>query len=70
MPHRCPLPFPPDKAEDITADDIVAAAVQAFGPRLAIACSFQQEEAVLLDMAFAASPDVRVFALDTGFLFP
>ncbi len=54
----------------MNADDIVAAAIQAFHPRMAIACSFQQEEAVILDMAFAVRPDVRVFALDTGFLFP
>jgi phosphoadenosine phosphosulfate reductase len=54
----------------MSADDIVAAAIHAFHPRMAIACSFQQEEAVILDMAFAVRPDVRVFALDTGFLFP
>ncbi len=70
MPDRNPLPFTPTEAEDLTADEIVAAAVTAFGDRLAIACSFQQEEAVILDMAFAVRPDVRVFALDTGFLFP
>ncbi len=70
VPNPSPLPFSPAEAEDLTADQVVAAAVQAFGPRLAIACSFQQEEAVILDMAFAVRPDVRVFALDTGFLFP
>jgi phosphoadenosine phosphosulfate reductase len=68
--HPNPLPFTPADAEQMSADDIVAAAIQAFHPRMAIACSFQQEEAVILDMAFAVRPDVRVFALDTGFLFP
>jgi phosphoadenosine phosphosulfate reductase len=70
MANPNPLPFTPAEAEQMTADEIVAAAVTAFGPRLSIACSFQQEEAVILDMAFAVRPDVRVFALDTGFLFP
>ena len=70
MANPNPLPFTPAEAEQMTADEIVAAAVTTFGPRLSIACSFQQEEAVILDVAFAVRPDVRVFALDTGFLFP
>ena len=65
-----PLPFTPAEAEGLTADEIVAAALDAFHPDIALACSFQQEEAVLLDMAFAARADARVFALDTGVLFP
>ena len=52
------------------AAELVAAALDALHPTIAIACSFQQEEAVLLDMAFSARSDVRVFALDTGVLFP
>ncbi|MEO2140135.1 MAG: phosphoadenosine phosphosulfate reductase family protein, partial [Thermoleophilia bacterium] len=70
MPSTPPLPFPPDAAEHMTADEIVAESIAAFHPRIALACSFQQEEAVLLDMALTARPDARVFALDTGFLFP
>ena len=65
-----PFPFTPAEAEALTADEIVAAAITAFHPGIALACSFQQEEAVLLDMVFAVRPDARVFALDTGFLFP
>ncbi|MGB1626844.1 MAG: phosphoadenylyl-sulfate reductase [Miltoncostaeaceae bacterium] len=70
MPSTPPLPFPPDAAEHMTADEIVAESIAAFHPRIALACSFQQEEAVLLDMALTARPDARVFALDTRFLFP
>jgi len=70
MPTTKPLPFTPAEAETMTADDLVAAAIAAFHPGIALACSFQQEEAVLLDMVCAARPDARVFALDTGFLFP
>lgn len=65
-----PLPFTPDEAELLTADVIIAAALEAFQPSIALACSFQQEESVLLEMAFAARADTRVFALDTGVLFP
>ena len=64
------LPFDPSAAESMTADELVAAALDAFHPRIALACSFQQEEAVLLEMALTARPDARVFALDTGVLFP
>ena len=39
-------------------------------PRLALACSFQKEEAVLLDMLLTREPSARVFALDTHVLFP
>lgn len=60
----------PEAAEALTADELVQAAVEAFHPAIALACSFQQEEAVLLDMLMSARADARVFALDTGVLFP
>jgi len=53
----------------MTAEDVVAEAVERFHPRMALACSFQKEETVLLDMLFAAQPAARVFALDTRVLF-
>ena len=54
----------------MSAEAIVAACLDAFHPHIALACSFQQEEAVLLEMVFAARSDARVFALDTDVLFP
>ena len=39
-------------------------------PRLALACSFQKEEAVLIDMLLELEPAARVFTIDTGVLFP
>ena len=39
-------------------------------PRLALACSFQKEEAVLIDMLLTLEPTARVFTIDTGVLFP
>jgi phosphoadenosine phosphosulfate reductase len=42
-----------------------------FGPRLTLACSFGGVTGMaLLDMAAKVAPDLRVFYLDTGFLFP
>jgi phosphoadenosine phosphosulfate reductase len=58
------------RAEQLTAQELVAELVDAFGPRLALACSFQKEETVLLDLLFAADPSARVFAIDTHHLFP
>jgi len=53
----------------MTADAIIAAALEAFHPGISLACSFQQEESVLLEMVFSVRPDARVFALDTDLLF-
>ena len=52
------------------AQDIVADAVERFHPRLTLACSFQKEESVLIDMLVRVAPDARVFTIDTGVLFP
>jgi phosphoadenosine phosphosulfate reductase len=52
------------------ADDVVAEAVERFHPRLVLACSFQKEESVLIDMLIRVAPDARVFTIDTGVLFP
>jgi phosphoadenosine phosphosulfate reductase len=38
--------------------------------KVAIACSFQKEEAVLLDLMLPIVPHARVFTIDTGVLFP
>jgi phosphoadenosine phosphosulfate reductase len=50
--------------------DVLAEAVERFHPRLVMACSFQKEESVLLDMLLAIEPAARVFTIDTGVLFP
>lgn len=56
--------------ESLSAEEVIAAAVERFHPRLTTACSFQKEESVLLDMLLGAAPDARVFTIDTGVLFP
>jgi 3'-phosphoadenosine 5'-phosphosulfate sulfotransferase (PAPS reductase)/FAD synthetase len=40
-------------------------AVERFHPRLVVACSFQKEASVVLDLILRAAPDARVFTLDT-----
>ena len=56
--------------ETLAASEILGVMVERFHPKLSLACSFQREEAVLLDMLLAIEPDARVFALDTHVLFP
>jgi phosphoadenosine phosphosulfate reductase len=57
-------------ADALDARELLAWALGSFHPKMALACSFQKEEAVLLDLLFELEPDARVFALDTGVLFP
>ena len=62
--------LPEREWETLTPEDILAALLEAFPGRVSLACSFQKEETVLLDMLFAIEPKARVFALDTHYLFP
>ena len=55
--------------ESLAAPELIEALVGRFGDGLVLACSFQKEEAVLLELLFAANPKARVFALDTHVLF-
>ena len=54
--------------ESAPAGLIVAWAVERFGPKLAMAASFQ--DAVLIDMAVKVDPTIEVVFLDTGSHFP
>jgi phosphoadenosine phosphosulfate reductase len=56
--------------EALPAEEILRVLLAAFPGRVALACSFQKEESVLLDMLYGIDPDARVFALDTHVLFP
>jgi 3''-phosphoadenosine 5''-phosphosulfate sulfotransferase (PAPS reductase)/FAD synthetase and related enzymes len=60
----------PADVEGLTAEQVIAFALDEFPGRVSLACSFQKEETVLLDMLFALEPKARVFALDTHDLFP
>jgi phosphoadenosine phosphosulfate reductase len=63
------LHLPPD-VESWTAERVLEFVLEEFPGRVALACSFQKEETVLLDMLFALEPKARVFAIDTHHLFP
>ena len=52
------------------APALISWAIQTFGGRFAIACSFQKEGMSILDMAWRIDRQVRVFTLDTGCLPP
>ena len=49
--------------EALGARDVLRAVLEAFPGRVSLACSFQKEETVLLDMLFELEPDARVFAI-------
>ena len=58
------------RAEALTARELLGELVERFGRRVSLACSFQKEETVLLDLLFGIDPAARVFAIDTHHLFP
>lgn len=51
-----------------SAEEVIEA-IAARAPRLALACSFQKEESVLLHLIARHAPAATVFALDTDVLF-
>lgn len=55
--------------ETAAAEDVLCWALDRFHPRIALACSFQAEDMVILDMMARLRPGARVFYLDTGLLF-
>jgi phosphoadenosine phosphosulfate reductase len=60
----------PLEVESMKAEEILRFCVDTFPGKLSLACSFQKEESVLLDLLFAIEPKARVFAIDTHYLFP
>jgi phosphoadenosine phosphosulfate reductase len=61
-------PVAPD-LESASAEEVLAHVVDQFHPRLYVACSFQKEASVIMDMLVKIEPSARFFTLDTGFLF-
>ncbi len=60
----------PADVESWPAQRVVEYVLGEFPGRVALACSFQKEESVLLDILYGLEPNARVFAIDTGHLFP
>lgn len=52
------------------AQELLAYMVERFHPRLYVACSFQKEGSVIMDMLLKIEPEARFFTLDTHVLFP
>jgi len=60
----------PADIDALSAKEVLGFVLETFPGRVSLACSFQKEESVLLDMLFALEPSARVFAIDTHYLFP
>ena len=56
--------------EASSAQQVLEHVVREFHPRLYVACSFQKDASVIVDMLTRIEPAARVFVLDTGALFP
>jgi phosphoadenosine phosphosulfate reductase len=52
-----------------SAEETLEYVVDRFHPRLYVACSFQKEASVIMDMALRIEPSTRFFTLDTDLLF-
>ena len=50
--------------------DVLAAALERFAPKIVLACSFGAEDVVLVDMVHRINRSIPLFYLDTDFLFP
>ena len=55
--------------EPASAEEVLRFAVERFHPRLYVACSFQKEASVIMDLLLRIEPEARFFTLDTGVLF-
>jgi len=64
---RSPVTAP--DLEALRAEEVLEHMVREFHPRLSVACSFQKEASVILDMLVRIEPQARFFVLDTGVLF-
>ena len=56
--------------EDMSAEEVLGYMVERFHPRLFVACSFQKEASLIMDMLLKIEPRARFFTLDTGLFFP
>ncbi|MBI3357015.1 MAG: phosphoadenylyl-sulfate reductase [Nitrospirae bacterium] len=59
-----------DALESKQPQDVLAAAIGQYAPKIVLACSFGAEDVVLVDMVHRINPSVPLFYLDTDFLFP
>ena len=55
-----------EKFENQSAQDVLSWALETYGDKIALACSFGVEDMVLVDMLAKINPKARIFTLDTG----
>jgi len=70
VPTNADLTDAPQDLEGLDAHGVLEHMVERFHPRLTVACSFQKEASVILDLLLSIEPAARVFTLDTHVLFP
>ena len=58
-----------DQLEGKPAEEVLAAAIERFSPRIVLTCSWQKQSSVLVHMLSEIAPETRVGTLDTGVLF-
>jgi len=58
------------RLEGKSPEEILAWAVEQFGPRLTLASSFGAEDVVLIDMVYKVGAEIPIFYLDTNKHFP
>ena len=61
--------IPHPNLDRASAEETLEYVVERFHPRLYVACSFQKEASVIMDMLLAIEPSARFFTLDTDLLF-
>src|SRR6185503_7524889 len=58
------------RAEKLSAPEIIKLAHERFGSRVNFASSLGEEDQVITDMIAKIAPQIEIFTLDTGRLFP
>ena len=59
-----------EKTKGYSAGEIIKAAFDEFGKRLVFATSLGEEDQVIADLIAKVAPQIEIFTLDTGRLFP
>ena len=54
------------KYDDMSAEEVLSWALEAYPGKVSLACSFGAEDMVLVDMLSKIDPKARIFTLDTG----
>jgi len=62
-------PSPLTDLEELSAEEVLEHAVERFGQRMYVACSFQKESSVIMHQLLEIDPGARFFTLDTGLFF-